>query len=55
VNPIREVSELWASLLDQDKEFMGYFDNAVCIVGVAHHESDLHSLHVNILVAKSAR
>lgn len=34
VNPIKEVSELWGILLDQEKEFMGYFDKVVFIVGV---------------------
>lgn len=34
VNPIKEVSELWASLLDRDEEFLGYFDKVVFIVGV---------------------
>ncbi|KAF8461005.1 hypothetical protein BDZ91DRAFT_383976 [Kalaharituber pfeilii] len=41
INPIREVAEMWAELIDgPDSEFSGYFENIVFIVGVGQKATD---------------
>lgn len=41
INPIKEVTKLWAELLDDiESEFSGYFDKVVFIVGVGVRSTD---------------
>ena len=41
INPIREVSKMWAELLDyRGSEFAGCFDNVVFVVGVGQRATD---------------